>query len=113
MHELSISLKTIDLVSAQAKSHNVNKVVAITLSVGALSCIEPEALMTGLEFASRETVAEGAKFNIEMVPATATCLDCGKHNDVKSHMDACSHCGSHQLQIETGEELKVKHIEVE
>lgn len=113
MHELSISLKTVDLVAEQAKSYNVKKVVAVTLSVGALSCIEADALMTGLEFASRETVAEGAQFNIEMVPATATCLDCNKHVDVKSHMDTCSHCSSQRLQIETGEELQVKHIEVE
>ncbi|MEI8632302.1 hypothetical protein P4S72_10330 [Vibrio sp. PP-XX7] len=43
----------------------------MTLSIGALSCIEPESLTTGIEFASRETIAEGAQVHIEIVPAIA------------------------------------------
>ncbi|MFV0574966.1 MAG: hydrogenase maturation nickel metallochaperone HypA [Vibrio sp.] len=112
MHELSISLKTIDMVVEQAEKHKVNKVTGITLSVGALSCIEHESLRTGLEFASRETIAEGAAITIETVPATAWCAECGKSVSIAMHQDACPICNGYQLLVETGEELKVKHIEV-
>ncbi|WPC74535.1 hydrogenase maturation nickel metallochaperone HypA [Vibrio porteresiae] len=113
MHELSISLKTVDIVVEQARKHRVNKVTGLTLSIGALSCIEPDALRTGIEFASRETVAEGARLSIEMVPASGTCLDCGSHVGISSHMDACPKCNSYNIRVETGEELQIKNIEVE
>jgi len=99
-------------VVAQAKQHAFNQVTAITLSIGALSCIEPEALTTGIQFASRDTIAEGAKLNIETVPATAWCSNCEKTVAVQSYLDGCPQCHGYQLLIETGEELKIKHIEV-
>ena len=113
MHELSMSIKTVDIVVEQAKLHHVSKVTGLTLSIGALSCIEPDALRTGIEFASRDTVAEGAKLMIETIAASGTCLDCGTHVDIRSHMDACPKCQSYNLRIETGEELQIKNIEVE
>jgi len=112
MHELSLSIDTIDLIVNQTKHHQFNKVKAMTLSIGALSCIEPDALITGLTFASRGTVAEGAKINIEIIPATATCMNCYQMVSVSSHLDSCQYCHSNQLRIESGEELKIKNIEV-
>lgn len=112
MHELSISLKTIDMVVAQAQKHKVNQVTGIVLTVGALSCIEHESLRAGLEFAARETVAEGAKITIETVAATAWCAECNQSVSIAMHQDACPICQGYQLLIETGEELKVKYIEV-
>ncbi|MGR5298852.1 hydrogenase maturation nickel metallochaperone HypA [Vibrio mediterranei] len=112
MHELSISLKAIELVMDQAQKHQVKQITGITLSVGVLSCIELEALRVGLELASRDTIAEGALITIETVGATAWCQECEQSVSVKVHHDACPRCRGHHLLLETGEELKVKHIEV-
>ncbi|SHO55600.1 hydrogenase maturation nickel metallochaperone HypA [Vibrio quintilis] len=113
MHELSISLKTIDIVVEQAKKHHFTKVTAMTLGIGALSCIEPEALKVGIEFASRETIAEGARVHLDMIPATAWCNQCQRKTEIHSYVATCSFCNSEQLRIETGEELKIKSIEAE
>jgi hydrogenase nickel incorporation protein HypA/HybF len=113
MHELSLSLKTIDLVVAHAQRSKCRKVTAVTLGIGRLSCIEPEALLTGLQFASRETLAEGAKFNIDMIPAIAWCKHCCQQVEIDSHYAGCPVCKTYQLVVETGEELKIKSIEVE
>jgi hydrogenase nickel incorporation protein HypA/HybF len=112
MHELSLSLKTIDLVVAQAQQHHANRVTAITLGIGVLSCIEPEALRTGIEFASRETIVQGARLEIEMIPAIAWCESCHKEVQITSHLDGCPLCHDYRLRIETGEELMIKSIEV-
>lgn len=113
MHELSISLKTIDVVVGTATQQGFSKVTGITLGIGALSCIEPEALTVGIEFASRETIADGATLSIEMIPGRATCVQCGHQVVVESYQAFCPQCGCYDLKIETGEELKIKHIEVE
>jgi len=112
MHELSISLQTIDLVVEQAKKHQVKKVTGITLSIGALSCIEEQALQTGIELAARETLAEGAKLIIETIAATAWCMDCQRSVSIENHLVGCPCCQGYQLMVETGEELQIKHIEV-
>ncbi|WNJ94176.1 hydrogenase maturation nickel metallochaperone HypA [Vibrio ruber] len=113
MHELSLSLKTIDLVVEHARQRQVNRITAVTLGIGVLSCIEPDALLTGLQFASRETLAEGAQFLVEMIPATAWCERCQKQVEIDTHYTGCPLCHSYQLRVETGEELKIKSIEVE
>lgn len=113
MHELSISLKTIDLVVEQAQKHHYRKVTKITLSVGVLSCIEPEALRTGLEMASRETIAQDAEVVIETLPAIAVCQGCRHQFAIDNYQDSCPQCHSYQLTVQQGEELQVKHIEVE
>ena len=113
MHELSLSLKTIDLVVAQISQRPPCRVTAITLGIGTLSCIEPEALLTGLQFACRDTAVEGAQIKIEMIPATARCEDCHQLVEIDSHYTGCPVCQSYQLIVETGEELKIKSIEVE
>ncbi|CAM3723774.1 hydrogenase nickel incorporation protein HybF [Vibrio aerogenes CECT 7868] len=113
MHELSISLRTVDIVVEQAKKHHFRKVTAMTLGIGSLSCIEPEALRVGIEFASRETIAESARVQLDMIPATAWCHQCQKKTEIHSYLSSCPYCNSEQLRIETGEELKIKSIEAE
>ncbi|NAW69518.1 hydrogenase maturation nickel metallochaperone HypA [Vibrio sp. V27_P1S3P104] len=113
MHELSISLKTIDLVVEQAQKHRYRKVTKITLSVGVLSCIESEALRTGLEMASRETIAQDAEVVIETLPAIAVCQGCHYSFTIQNYQDSCPQCHSYQLTVQQGEELQIKNIEVE
>ncbi|MDW6002019.1 hydrogenase maturation nickel metallochaperone HypA [Vibrio mangrovi] len=113
MHELSLSLKTIDLVVEHARRQECSRVTAVTLGIGRLSCIEPEALLTGLQFASRDTLAEGAQFKVDMIPAIAWCEHCHQQVEIDSHYTGCPVCHQYQLVVETGEELKIKSIEVE
>ncbi len=44
MHELSLSMNTVDNVVEQAKKQGFHRVTRVTLAIGTLSCIEPHAL---------------------------------------------------------------------
>ena len=113
MHELSLSINTVDTVVEQARKQGFKRVISVTLSIGTLSCIEPQALATGFEFASRGTIAEDAKFNIESIAARVWCLDCLQHVEIPERGVSCPRCHGYQLKVETGEELMIKNIEVE
>ncbi|WP_025820133.1 hydrogenase maturation nickel metallochaperone HypA [Shewanella marina] len=113
MHELSLSLNTVDTVVAQAQKQGFKRVTKVTLAIGTLSCIEHQALATGFEFASRGTIAEAAIFEIEAVAAKVWCLDCQQYVLIAERGICCPICQGYQLKVEAGEELMIKHIEVE
>lgn len=113
MHELSLSLNTVDAVVEHARQQGFRRVTKVRLAIGSLSCIESQALQTGFEFACRGTMAEGAGLEIEMIPAKAWCEDCCQSVSLQARGMCCPNCQGYRLAIETGEELKIKDIEVE
>ncbi|OBU15648.1 hydrogenase nickel insertion protein HypA [Photobacterium aquimaris] len=113
MHELSLSINTVDTVVEQAKKQGFKRVTSVTLAIGTLSCIEPQALATGFEFASRGTIAADAQLKIESVAARVWCLDCQQHVAIPERGVSCPRCQGYQLKVEAGDELMIKHIEVE
>lgn len=113
MHELSLSLNTVELVVAHARKHRAERVTLVRLAIGQLSCIEPQALQTGFELACRGTLAEGAQLTIESIPARAWCQVCQQQVLLELPLRCCPNCLGYQLNLETGEELMIKEIEVE
>jgi hydrogenase nickel incorporation protein HypA/HybF len=113
MHELSMSLNTVELVVAHASRHDVKRVTGVRLAIGELSCIDPSALRMGFELACRGTLAEGARLDIDIIPALAWCQSCNQQVTLAAPLRCCPNCQGYQLEIESGEELMIKHIEVE
>lgn len=62
---------------------------------------------------SRGTIAEGARLVIERTPGAGWCLDCGKTVPLKERFGACPDCGQHHVQMTSGDELRVRELEVE
>ena len=112
MHELSICEGIVQLLQEQAAHQHFSQVKTVWLEIGQLAGIEPEALLFSFDAAAKGTLAEGAKLKIIEVPGRAWCLFCAKPVAVSQRYDACPECGSYQLQVTGGEELRVKELEV-
>ncbi len=112
MHEMSITLETVKLVVEQAQQQGFKKVTAVWLEIGELSCIEADAITFCFDIATRDTLAEGAKLHIIIVPGEAWCFQCDKHVLLPKRGEACPDCGGYQLNVMQGNELRVKEIEV-
>ena len=112
MHEMSISMNTVELIVEQAQKQGFNKVTAAWLEIGELSCIEADAVEFCFEMAARETIVEGAKLHIIKIPGQAWCFDCQKEVTLAKRGDSCPDCKSYQLNVMQGNELRVKEIEV-
>ena len=52
MHELSLCQNMLEIVENQCRQHNINQVTDLWLEIGALSCVEPEALSFCFEISS-------------------------------------------------------------
>jgi hydrogenase nickel incorporation protein HypA/HybF len=94
------------------RARNFSRVERVFLEIGPLSGVEIEALKFGFDVVMRNSLADGAALQIVETQAEAWCLPCAQAVSIKERFDACPDCGSHQLQITRGEELRIKELEV-
>ena len=113
MHEMSICESIRDILEAEAASKAFKSVEVVRLEIGALSGVEPEALRFGFDVVMAGSVAGHARLEIIEVPGEAWCMICGKTVPVTARYDACPECGSHQLQVTSGTEMKIRELEVQ
>lgn len=113
MHELSIIHSIIETVEATvAEQDAAVEVERVLLQIGDLAGVEVENMEFLWPAAVQGTVLQQAECAIERVEARAVCLDCGAGFLVKNYFDACPVCGSFWKDLKTGEELKIKSIEL-
>ncbi len=112
MHEMSLSLETVELVVESAKQGGFQRVSAVWIEIGVLSCIEPEAIEFSYQIATRGTMAENSILHIESLPGEAYCFGCQKNIVLNQRGEPCPCCGGFELKVMQGDELRVKEIEV-
>ena len=113
MHEMSICESIISVIEQQAVAQSFDKVNMVRLEVGAMAGVELEALRFSFDVVTRGSIADGAKLDVIELPVTGWCMPCAKAISVRERYDACPDCGSYQIQITGGEELRIKEMEVD
>ena len=113
MHEMSLCESLIGVIEDQATVHDYRRVSRVRLEVGTLACVEPEALRFCFDLVTRGTLADGAELQIIETKPEAWCLACSQAVSVLQRFDACPDCGSHQLQVSGGDQLRIKELEVD
>lgn len=111
MHEVSIMENAIKIVLEKAKENNLKNISKITIKIGKLSGVMPDALVFAFGSISKGTIAEGAEFLIEIVDATAMCNDCGIVFEIDHFNKLCPNCSKFSTNIVSGYELYVNTIE--
>jgi hydrogenase nickel incorporation protein HypA/HybF len=113
MHEMSLAESIVQIVEDTARQHGGGRVRSVTLEVGELAGVELEALRFCFDAVTRSSLAEGAALVVEQPSGQAWCMPCGGSVTVSSLTDPCPDCGSHQLQVTGGRELRVREIEMQ
>jgi hydrogenase nickel incorporation protein HypA/HybF len=113
MHELSIATALVEQVQAAVSSEDGARVVRVTVRVGALSGVDPEALNLAFPIACEGTVVEGAELAIEHVSAEVECRSCGSRTAPPFPFFACESCGSVEVEIASGRDLLLQSVEIE
>lgn len=113
MHELSIVEGILGVVIPRAQEHDVERITLIKLKIGEMSGIVPSCVHEYFKVAARGTIAEGARIDIESIPVTMECRNCGHKGTIKRGMYTCPSCGSPNFRIVGGNEYFVDSIEAE
>ena len=110
MHEVSIMMSIMDIVLKTAEKEQAASVSRISLEIGAKSGVVVDALEFAFDMVTRDTIAENAKLDIELVPLRGECLACGNLFESDEFL-ICDKCGNFAKVI-SGQELNIKSIEV-
>lgn len=113
MHEMSLCEGVLQIIEEQAKRQDFTQVKRVWLEIGALAGVDAQAMRFGFDAVMQGTLADGAVLEIVDLPGQAWCLPCSKSVSVRARFDACPECGSYQLQVTGGEEMRVRELEVD
>ncbi|WP_028877925.1 hydrogenase maturation nickel metallochaperone HypA [Terasakiella pusilla] len=112
MHEMSICESILQIMEDQAQAQNFTKIEKVRLEIGPFSGVELEALRFGFEVVTRNTLAENCVLEIIETKGQAWCMECADTVQINERYEACPKCGGHQLQVSSGDELRIKDMEV-
>ncbi|QQP91044.1 hydrogenase maturation nickel metallochaperone HypA [Skermanella sp. TT6] len=112
MHEMALCQGILDIIRDRAAEEGFDRVAVVHLCVGALSHVDPHALEFGFDAVTRGTLAEGAELKINRPAGQAFCMACSQTVTLAARGEACPACGSHQLMVVAGDELRVEELEV-
>jgi hydrogenase nickel incorporation protein HypA/HybF len=109
MHELSIADALLAIVAEHSDGRRATRV---DVEVGHLRQVVPSALSFAFELLAKDTSAEGAELCLHEIPVRARCRPCGAVTRQDRFPMGCAACHGTDLEIVTGEELRVVSLEV-
>ncbi|PIU23537.1 MAG: hydrogenase maturation nickel metallochaperone HypA [Chloroflexi bacterium CG_4_10_14_0_8_um_filter_46_9] len=113
MHELSITQSIVDVISKKSQEGQVSRITQVNLVIGELSGFVPDCIKFYFDFLSKDTIAEGAVLNFQLIPARLRCRDCSTIFSPQGRDWTCPECHSLSLEIIGGRELYIESMEVE
>ena len=108
MHELSIASAIVEACDERAAGA---RVLRVRLEIGRLAAVLPDSLRFCFATCAQSTAVEGAALEITEIEGRAVCRDCGGAVELAAPVGCCD-CGSFNLRIVAGEELRVKEMEI-
>lgn len=108
MHELSICTAIARTAVKRAGGRPISQV---TVQVGHLRQLVPDALQFSWEVVSTDAGLENAELVIEQVPAVVEC-GCGVRTTLEEPVMVCGSCGGFDVKLLSGEELDLVSIDV-
>ena len=113
MHELSIAENLVQVASDHAAREGVAKVCAVTIKLGALTCVRPGALTFCFQAVTEGTLLQDARLRIIEVPVSIFCQRCDREVVLSGIQQfRCTECGTPSADIRQGNELEIETIEV-
>jgi hydrogenase nickel incorporation protein HypA/HybF len=114
MHELSLAHGIVSMASEAAARAAATRVRSVTVRVGALSGVEPDALRFSYDIAAKDTPLEGSTLTLVRVPLVIWCAVCAATVELPSvQRFRCPTCNTPSGDIRQGRELDIDSLEIE
>jgi hydrogenase nickel incorporation protein HypA/HybF len=110
---MSIAQSLIDIIKEEMSKNNARLLRAVSLQIGEMSAIVPEALSFSFDVIISGTDLEGAELKMEIVPLTGYCHHCKLTFDIEDYTFVCPKCGDVDIDTLSGQDLSIVEIEVD
>jgi hydrogenase nickel incorporation protein HypA/HybF len=108
VHELNIAQSIVEMVGERAGDVRVRK---LTLVIGRLPGVMPDAVRFCFDICTEGTVLEDAILEIIEPSGRGRCPDCRREQEITSLFEMCV-CGAIGLDCIAGDELRIKQMEI-
>jgi hydrogenase nickel incorporation protein HypA/HybF len=105
---MAITQSVVEAVCEHAAGRRVH---SVRLEVGALCAVVPESMQFCFGLAAEGTVADGARLDLAVCEGSARCRTCGAQFPLTDLIVLCD-CGSADVEVLAGKELKILSMEV-
>jgi hydrogenase nickel incorporation protein HypA/HybF len=112
MHEISLMDEAVRIAVETAKASGGRRILGLHLRVGAISGAVPDALRFAFSVVGRDTIAAGAKLEIEAVPAVCWCPRCQTEFPYADFLGECPRCHAVSGELRRGRELEIAAVEI-
>ena len=114
MHELSVAQSILDIISEQCGKSGHARIDSVNIRIGRASGVMPDALLFAFDAIKADTaMARDALLQIEEVPVTGLCRDCGSSFIVEEeYILCCPKCKGSSFLITAGREMDIVDMEV-
>jgi hydrogenase nickel incorporation protein HypA/HybF len=112
MHEVAIMQDALQLILQHARRAGAARVCHVSLRIGELSGVEPDALSLAFEILTEGTIAEGAELETLREGVRYRCDCCRREFASKAGCWTCPGCGSVEATLISGRALDLVSLEV-
>jgi hydrogenase nickel incorporation protein HypA/HybF len=109
VHELSLATGIVETVVKHADGRRVG---SVQMRIGTMRQVVPESLEFYFGICSRDTVADGATLEQEILQARLRCKACGNEWELDLPDFRCSSCSATDVDVLSVTEFEVESIEV-
>ncbi|MCS7259145.1 MAG: hydrogenase maturation nickel metallochaperone HypA [candidate division WOR-3 bacterium] len=119
MHELAITDSIIKQAITEAQKHNAQRINKIKLKIGVASAIIPNCVEFYFDILKKNTIAENAKLDFEIVPIVIKCPQCQSQVQItpengeklNSKLLGCE-CNA-GIELIEGNDVLIEYIDIE
>jgi len=112
MHELAVTEDILRIAIEEGQAHQAARVSDIYMTIGRLSSIIDDSVQFYWDHISKDTLCEGARLHFNRPPAVFKCNKCRQEFEITEDLLPCPACKSFDLEILSGNEMQVDHIEI-
>ena len=112
MHEIGLMQHALDIALERAVTAGARHVHRVTMRVGVESGVVSDVLAFAFEVATRGTIAEGARLEIEDVPLICFCSLCDREFQPADALHECPGCGRPGALVRRGREFELASLDV-
>ena len=112
MHELSILEDALVQAFQQTTRAGAKRIHRIKMRIGEISGVAPDALRFAFDVVTQDTIADGAEFELEVVPVKCRCRSCGSAFTPDGLIYECPSCQALSSDVLQGREIELTSLEV-
>ena len=112
MHELAVTESVLKIAVEHGQRAGAQRITTIHLVIGQLSGFVDDSVQFYFDLLTPGTLAEGARLQIQRVPARLVCRQCQQQFAPAGRDWRCPACGALAGEVVAGKEFYVESIEI-